>query len=84
MKTTNNLPKAKEYFENMSDAELIAIKHEMEKSSFTEDSIIHKVIIDIFGKEDILVLQINQLLWPLLQVITDRLIAYSNIYLPLN
>lgn len=66
-----------EYFQKLSDQELINFKVEMCHTTFSENSIVRSAINEIYGEQEILVLQIQTLIWPLLEVITTRLQTYS-------
>ena len=62
---------------NLTDSELIQLINDYQLTQIPEDSIVRKVVIQCFGKEDILVLQMNQLLWYIILVMKKRFEAYS-------
>lgn len=69
--------KVNEYVQSLSDAEIIELVEDMKLSHIPHDSIVRRTVRNIFGQEDILILQMNQLIWPLLEVATERMQCYS-------
>ena len=61
----------------LSDEELLSFVEDCQKLSVPKNSIVRKVINDVFGKENIVVLQINELLWPMLLEVSERMKHYS-------
>lgn len=68
---------AKEYFEGLSDEQLVELVDEFAKPTHDVTSAARKVILDVYGVENIVVLQLTYLVWPLLQVIAERMRCYS-------
>ncbi len=69
---------AKKYLEKLRDKDLRIICEEMQQPTYPDDSLVRKVIQDVYGKQEpIFVLQLQNLMWPLLQVTMERMIAYS-------
>lgn len=68
---------AKQYLKKLTNFELMTLKNEMSQMTIPEDTLLRRVINDIFGQVTILTLQILELIWPLLEVITERFVAYS-------
>ena len=64
--------KVNNILKNLSDDKLLVLVEEIKNPVFPEDALIRKVILDAFGEINILALQINELLWPLLEVISER------------
>jgi hypothetical protein len=66
------------YMESLSNKELSDLIDELSNDSYDENSLIRKAVVECFGEENILVLQVNQLLFPLLKEINDRFKSISN------
>ena len=66
----------KENLESLSDKELLQLINEIKLTVIPENALVRKILLDSFGEINILVLQIQQLLWPLLEIISERLNAY--------
>lgn len=65
--------KVTHFISNLSTKELIELVEELEKAAFEETSVLRKAVIECFGEVNILVLQANQLLYPMLKEVTNRL-----------
>lgn len=68
----------KKIIENLSDEELLELLKEYRLQQIAEDSIVRKVVIECFGEINILPLQMNQLLWSIVEVLEERFIYYKN------
>lgn len=67
----------KEIIQKLSDQELKQLIDEYHMSPIPEDALLRKIVIEYFGKIDIFTLQITMFLWPILQVVSERMISYS-------
>jgi hypothetical protein len=68
---------ALEVIQKLSDKELKQLIEEYKSSNIPEDALIRKVVLEIFGEINIFVLQMNELLWPILDTVSERMFAYS-------
>jgi len=64
---------AKDVISKLTNDELLILVEEFKQITIPEESLTRKVVLEVFGKIDILVLQMNQLIWPILEVVTERL-----------
>lgn len=63
--------------QKLSDEQLMSLVEDFKKPSIPEDSLVREIVKEHFGEINILVLQMNQLLWPLIEVISERFKSYS-------
>ncbi len=73
----NNIDKATEYLESLPDEMLLEIVEDLKLDQVPEGSILRTVVRAVYGDTTIFVLQCQQLLWPLLEVISYRFKVYS-------
>ena len=62
---------------NLTDAELIELVNDLRLLTIPDDSIVRQVVIACFGEINILSLQLQHLLWPILDVMAIRFKNYS-------
>lgn len=67
-----NNTEIQQIIQNLSDTELLQIISECKQPSIDEDALIKKIVIEVFGGIDILLLQIQKLLWYILEEIVNR------------
>jgi hypothetical protein len=65
---------SQDYLKNLSNQELTELVDEIHtKTQFSEDSPVTKAILAIYGKINIMTLQVNQLAWPLTSDLSNRI-----------
>lgn len=68
----------KEIIEKLSDQELKQLIEEYHMSPIPEDALLRKIVMEYYGKIDMtFLLQMMTFLWPILQVVSDRMFLYS-------
>lgn len=74
-----NFEGLKDYLRMLSDDKLIKIQEELKKVTHDEDSIIRELTNKFCNEgEGLFILQVQALIWPILEVVTERL--KSHIY----
>ena len=69
---TNNFETIKSEFEKLSTIELIAINHDIQRLEETTENALMYFIQQLFIKHKIMIDEINDIMWPLCDVITTR------------
>lgn len=67
----------KEIIEQLSDAELKQLIEEYKMDSVPDDALVRKIVPQVFGETNILVIQMQQLIWSILEVVSERMVSYS-------
>jgi hypothetical protein len=71
--TTAQQTSIKKILLHLTDDELLKLVEELKLPTIPEDALVRKIILEWQGEINILVLQMNQLLWPLLEEVSTRL-----------
>ena len=65
--------KAEDYLKNLTNQELVELVDELQtKAQYDENSPVRKAILAIYGEINILVLQVQQIIWPVMLEVTNR------------
>ncbi len=67
------MAKAYEVISKLTNSEIIALVDEFKILEIPEDALTRKVVLDVYGEIDILYIQRNNLLWTILEVVTERM-----------
>lgn len=66
------MSKAKTYLQQFSTDKLVQLVEHMKKATHSDKSPLRKVVNDIFPEPGIFVLRVNELLWPILEILAER------------
>lgn len=76
-----NADEVKKHLETFTDKELISLKKEFDGTTVADDAVLRGIIAKFYG-EGIFFLQIQEIMFILLNVMAERFEAYSNYMLP--
>jgi len=72
---TNNFAKIKNYVAQLADIELLALNHDIQKLEMRTDNALIYHLMKINDELQIQITEINDLMWPLCQVLAERVTA---------